>query len=263
MRQGKRRRWQNGKCSQSSKNAKLCVYIFIIWVTLIGSAVLAAQEQPSFPSLKDASLIMRLKSMREAEAPFVHGNQLLFTYKGEPDTRLVGIAFEAEGFSQVNFLVRNAHNVFIYAISNQDMVSDGLGYRYWVDGLWHQDPENPSYYLDSHQTPISLLSSPSDKPRENPISVDGGYDFYAYFDPGQQVSLLGNFNNWDPFLYPLEEVESGKYHIRIASLRPGKYQYYFWVSGSKHLDPQNYRVGVNFYGEEVSLFTVAPNSQIP
>ena len=204
--------------------------------------------------------------MREAEAPFVHGNQVLFSYKGGADTRLVGIVFETEGFSQLNFLVRNAHDVFIYVFplsqalqSSENPVEPQkrLAYRYWVDGLWHKDPENPSYYLDAHETPISLFSMPGDEP--NPLKVGDGYDFYAYFEPDQQVSLLGNFNNWDPFLYPLKEIESGKYHIRITSLQPGKYQYYFWVSGIKRLDPKNYRIGVNFYGEEVSLLTVAPN----
>lgn len=242
-------------------NRDFCLFAILCIVTAVtGGAGLLAQE--SFPSLSDAALIVRLKNMRRAEAPFAHGSHVIFTYKGGPNTRLVGIAFETEGFSKLNFLVRNAHDVFIYVyVTNfQSPEQNRLAYRYWADGLWHQDPENPAYYLDSQQTPVSLFSARG--PRANPLKVEDGYDFYAYFEPGQQVSLLGNFNNWDPFLYPLQEIESGKYHIRIAALRPGNYQYYFWVGGSKRLDSRNYRVGLNIHGEEVSLFTVdAPASR--
>ena len=153
-------------------------------------------------------------------------------------------------------LERNIHNVFIYAIPVS--TEKRVGYRYWVDGLWQHDPVNPNYYLDNHDVAISLFEDDEASwvRSSNPIVMADGYDFYAYFDPGEQVYILGNFNNWNPFISPLKEVEPGKYYIRIQYLQPGEYHYYFWVGGFKRLDSRNYRVGVNSEGERVSIFRV-------
>ncbi|MEM9424742.1 MAG: hypothetical protein AAF975_08160, partial [Spirochaetota bacterium] len=182
---------------------------------------LAAQEGRSFQLPQDAGLIIRLKNLEEAQAPFISHNLLFFTYKGTPNTQVVGIAFESEAFAKLKMLERNAHDVFIYAIPIA--AGNRVAYRYWVDGLWHRDPANPNYYLDSYEVAISLFENKDTSllRRNNPVVVGRDYDFYAQFDPGDHVYILGNFNNWNPFISPLEEIEPGVYYIRIQHLQPG------------------------------------------
>ncbi len=237
-----------------------CLLLWGIGTAALGKPQLSAQEGRSFQLPQDASLIIKLKNMKQGQAPFVSHNLLFFAYQGTQSTKAVGIAFESEGFAEIKMLERNAHDVFLYSIP---LPTEGrVAYRYWVDGLWQQDPANPHFYLDNYEVPISLFESedPSQIRSNNPIEVTDGYDFYAYFDPGKHVYILGNFNNWDPFISPLQELEPGKYYIRIPHLKPGKYQYYFRVGGLKHLDSRNYRVAVNNQGEKVSVFTVTPES---
>ncbi len=239
-------------------------FIFTWGILLIGAGQMAivAQEGSNFQLLHDAGLIIRLKNLEEGQPPFVSHNLLFFTYKGNTQTQVVGIAFESEGFANLKMLERNAHNVFIYVVP---LPAEGrVAYRYWVDGLWQRDPVNPLYYLDSYEVAISFYEN-NDLSRIqgiNPVTVGNSYDFYARFAPGQDVYILGSFNNWNPFIAPLEqkrliEPELAEYYIRIQHLVPGDYQYYFWVGGFKRLDALNPREAINSStGEQVSIFTV-------
>ncbi len=238
---------------------QLSQFLKSLWplLAILGTMRLSAQDDNSFQLPQDAGLIIRLKNLEEARAPFLSHSLLFFTYKGRPQTKAVGISFESEGFAELKMMERNGHDVFIYAIP---LPREGrVGYRYWIDGLWQSDSANPNYYLDSHEVAISVFENKeySIIKDVNPTVVGNDYDFYAYFDPGEHVYMLSNFNNWSPFISPLEEVEPGKYYIRIRYLQPGDYQYYFWVGGVKLLDPRNYHTAVNAEGERVSVFTVA------
>ncbi|WGK69972.1 glycogen-binding domain-containing protein [Candidatus Haliotispira prima] len=221
-----------------------------------GAAGLSAQESSGFHLPQDASLIIKLKNLEEGQAPFISHNLLFFTYKGDEQTKAVGLVFKSEGFAKLRMLERNSHDVFIYAIPIP--IEKRVVYRYWVDGLWQRDPANANHYRDNYEVAVSLFENndPSLVRSTNPIVLNGDYDFYAYFEPEEHVYILGSFNNWSPFISPLEEVEPGKYYIRIRHLQPGEYQYYFWVGGVKHLDSRNYRVVINNEGERVSIFTV-------
>ena len=33
--------------------------------------------------------------------------------------------------------------------------------------------------------------------------------------PGRRVSLVGDFNNWDPFMDPLDETSPGSYSVTL------------------------------------------------
>ena len=231
---------------------------YLLFSTIMNLIEIQAQENSRFQLPKDVGLIVRLKNMKESVAPFVSHNLLFFTYKGNERTRTVGVTFASKGFSDLNMLERNAHNVFIYAIPIPKL-GHRIAYRYWVDGLWQHDPVNPNYYLDSHEVKISVFDLPdtlTPYKTKNPIVIDERYDFYVYFAPGEHVYMLSDFNNWDPFISPLKEISPGKYYIGVQHLQPGEYQYYFGVGGKKYLDPENHKMAINNEGEKVSIFTV-------
>ena len=53
----------------------------------------------------------------------------------------------------------------------------------------------------------------------------------------QQVSLVGDFNEWDPNANPMERRPDGCWAIRLE-LPHGSYRYLFLVDGQPMLDPR-------------------------
>src|SRR5690348_1381656 len=70
------------------------------------------------------------------------------------------------------------------------------------------------------------------------------------------VTLVGDFNDWDPKSTPLTHVD-GAWSVRVR-LRPGLYNYAFVVDGSRWLsDPTAPNVHVDDFGSPNSVITVA------
>jgi len=74
----------------------------------------------------------------------------------------------------------------------------------------------------------SLLNSKSPKPS----SIQ-----FAFPAPeAQQVSLAGDFNNWDSKATPMHRAADGVWHVGVA-LRPGRHEYRFVADGVWQDDP--------------------------
>ena len=70
------------------------------------------------------------------------------------------------------------------------------------------------------------------------------------------VSLIGEFNDWDPGATPLEQVGSGSWEARVP-LRPGVYEYAFLVNGDSVIaDPHRPQRGATDFGTPNSVITV-------
>lgn len=52
----------------------------------------------------------------------------------------------------------------------------------------------------------------------------------------QAVYLAGNFNNWDASAHPMKKDKDGVWKIKL-SLKPGRYEYRFFVDGNWENDP--------------------------
>jgi len=61
------------------------------------------------------------------------------------------------------------------------------------------------------------------------------------------VSLVGDFNQWDPNRHPMKQREEGTWE-KIIVLPPGKYEYKFLVNGAWENDPQNHDSCCNSFG---------------
>jgi 1,4-alpha-glucan branching enzyme len=70
------------------------------------------------------------------------------------------------------------------------------------------------------------------------------------------VSLVGDFNHWDPKRHPMKMSEEGKWEKTIV-LPPGKYEYKFIVDGTWENDPQNSELLYNQYGTLNNILTVS------
>jgi 1,4-alpha-glucan branching enzyme len=88
---------------------------------------------------------------------------------------------------------------------------------------------------------MSVLDLPPRPENYHPINgLPEGLKFSFRGPPGEIVTVAGNFNGWDPFMYELKESSAGFYSLTIP-LPPGTYQYVFFHRGQRYADPYNPR----------------------
>ena len=206
-------------------------------------------------------LIDRLLTIREPSAPIIYDNHVIFT--ANSSLRRVGVAFAHENFANVywfrHILVPQdfLNPVILPGQRYPDPLTNStiqfhvfqcpenlreLEYRLIINGLWTIDPLNPQSRRDPVSgLAMSVLSLPHVAPRPNPLSgLPEGLNFSFRGPPGETVTVAGDFNGWDPFMYELRENPAGVYSL-IIPLPPGTYQYIFFHRGQRYLDPHNPR----------------------
>jgi 1,4-alpha-glucan branching enzyme len=65
----------------------------------------------------------------------------------------------------------------------------------------------------------------------------------------RQVSLVGEFNNWDPKAGPMHKGPDGVWHLSLA-LKPGRYEYRFFADELWCDDPAAEQKTANSLGTE-------------
>jgi 1,4-alpha-glucan branching enzyme len=65
----------------------------------------------------------------------------------------------------------------------------------------------------------------------------------------RQVSLAGDFNNWDTKAMPMRKAASGVWQLSVA-LKPGRHEYRFYADGVWQDDPAAKQRTVNEMGSE-------------
>jgi len=71
------------------------------------------------------------------------------------------------------------------------------------------------------------------------------------------VSVVGDFNDWNPKATPLSRKRGGTWEVHVR-LDPGQYNYAFVVNGSNWVpDPTAPKVAVDDFGSPNSVITVA------
>ena len=209
--------------------------------------------------IESPELIDRLLSLRVPQAPVLFEDVVIFTASSQ--LRRVGIAFSEEGFAKVHWfrplyfaldprdIPANEKNpslhgdsgvvFYIYQIPEE---TREIAYRLIIDGLWTTDPANPHSRRDHFSgLALSTISVPYREIAHNHLKgPPGSLSFNFKGPPGETVSVAGDFNGWDPFMYELREHPAGTYTLNI-NLPPGKYQYVFFHRGRRYLDPYNGR----------------------
>jgi 1,4-alpha-glucan branching enzyme len=81
-------------------------------------------------------------------------------------------------------------------------------------------------------------------------------NFICKAPDARQVSLVGDFNDWDPAAYPMKRQPDGAWLIQIP-LNHGHHHYQFVVDGKAILDPRAQGVARNEQNGKVSLLSVS------
>jgi hypothetical protein len=204
------------------------------------------------------TLDIAIQSIETAQPPTLVSDVVLFSYKPVDEvTRYVGARFENEDYAVLHPFTRNKSGIFVLDWVLPEKLAS-IRYRIVVDGLWMSDPSNPEKELDGLGNEISIFSIDKEPVRAivNPKSgTDGTLTFVYIGTAGRQVSISGDFNNWDPFADPLKESEPGVYTIGIR-VRPGSHYYCFFTNGTRIIDPLNPGVAKDPAGNTVSYFSV-------
>lgn len=177
-----------------------------------------------------------------------HIEGILFTYQN-PGAKKVYLVNDFDKYKK-HPMIRNQHGVF-YAIfiPNKYLLSQKrreIKYKFKVDGMFDYDHTHNLFESDGANSLISLYYlQPRDiKPGLGSIDVDSekGYSkkylFRIYAPDAKEISLVGNFNQWNSDLDIMERKESG-YFEYVKYLSPGEYIYLFKIDGKYELDKNN------------------------
>lgn len=81
-------------------------------------------------------------------------------------------------------------------------------------------------------------------------------NFFCFAPEAKQVSLVGDFNDWQPNAHAMCRQPDGSWTLQVA-LHHGHHQYRFLVDGQPVLDPRATGVARNAQNERVSLLAVS------
>ena len=146
---------------------------------------------------------------------------------------------------------RGNRGVYYYIIPFRKMEGGKLArkyaYKFLVDGIWESDPVNKNRVSDGlgdylsvfrlrvvdvdHQITIHRIKEV--RPTEERL-----VEFAIYLPDVENLSLVGNFNNWNPEHDFLMKGDDGIFRLR-KKLPPGKYLYKYVADGKWILDTYN------------------------
>jgi len=81
-------------------------------------------------------------------------------------------------------------------------------------------------------------------------------NFICNAPQAQSVSLVGDFNQWNPATHSMQQMTDGAWLLTVE-LRHGHHRYAFLVDGVLTLDPRGQGVTRDDHGQRVSLVPVS------
>ncbi len=165
----------------------------------------------------------------------VKGDSVTFVY-ADSSAREVYVAGDFNNWDPRDIRLERSDGIFTITI----FVSPGRHeYKFIVDGIWKEDPDNPETVPDPYGGKNSVLwVGRRSKDIELQSVKIGGKALFTYYNPSaREVYLAGEFNNWNPRQL-LMENHDGTWEIRL-DLPPGEYEYKFVVDGVWTADPLN------------------------
>lgn len=93
----------------------------------------------------------------------------------------------------------------------------------------------------------------------NPYSAKNNakpVSFLCTAPQAEKVTIMGDFNDWDPDAHPMERRPDGSWGLDVP-LNHGHHHYLFCVDGKSVLDPNAQGIARNEQNEKVSLVAVS------
>ena len=176
-----------------------------------------------------------IHNIKLPDAPVMVDDFIVFTQAPSHYVRYIGITFQHEEFREIHVFKKNRHGVFflVYPTVNIPEQQQEIVYRMVKDGLWMTDPFVEDQIRDERGIRLSVLrlSKGGERKEKRSGPVGNGYvEFIFKTSANSRVSVIGDFNHWNPFAHPLMENEPGVYSARIRT-SPGQHRYTYVVNG--------------------------------
>ncbi len=183
------------------------------------------------------------------------GKGTLFTYKNR-NAKTVFICGNFTGW-QTKKMRRSRDGVWFFFLPLGEH-GETLEYKYSVDGFWTPDPENPHERDDMNGSYLSLSKEESNENYAHisfrKISRDM-VEFRIYKPSAKIISLVGDFNNWNPEEDLMKRDKNGVWRLK-KNLLPGKYRYRYIIDGKWTVDLYNPNSSSDNTGELCSVITL-------
>jgi 1,4-alpha-glucan branching enzyme len=165
---------------------------------------------------------------------------VLLTYKNRYASE-VKIAGDFSNWQTVD-MFRSKFGIWYYFLT--DLRVDKLNrYKFISDGVWILDPMNIDRMDDGSGSYVSVLQPLSENDTDRltfTIIGRNEIEFRLYRPEARFISLVGDFNNWNPENDFLEKDKNGVWTLR-KKLLPGLYKYKYIIDGNWALDIYNER----------------------
>jgi hypothetical protein len=190
--------------------------------------------QPSAPEVFDGQVIFTLPSVyRRAGVAFAHENWTSIHRFRKLELPIEDVAPFADNDPRQFY----HDSGIMFTVYTPPPGIEILEYRLVADGLWITDPLNTENRLDtasgSRNSLVYLDPVPATQMTNE--ESDGRIHFRYRTEPGDTVYLAGSFNNWDPFMYEMDEETPGNYTLALG-LPAGTHHYVFFQRGEFHHD---------------------------
>jgi 1,4-alpha-glucan branching enzyme len=104
--------------------------------------------------------------------------------------------------------------------------------------------------------PYQMNSQQSGLHRYSAKRIAKPVNFVCLAPGAKNVSVIGDFNNWEPNANPMKRQPDGAWTTQL-NLSHGHHQYLFCVDGQTQLDPRAQGIARNQEGERVSLIAIS------
>lgn len=179
---------------------------------------------------------------------------ILFTCK-KRDASNVAIAGNFSHW-RLKQMKRSNHGVWYYFYTSSK--GEDLKYKFNIDGFWTSDPKNSNSEDDNAGSYISQTSfTTTEHARFVTFKMheNGIIEFRTYRPDARIISLVGDFNNWNPENDILQKNSRGIWTLK-KRLPKGTYRYIFIVDGKWKTDLYNPRTSSDPGGNICSLIKV-------
>ncbi len=180
---------------------------------------------------------------------------ILFTYKDRNASRVrIGGNFTSW---EPKRMERSKDGVWYYFLSS-DNYSGDVEYKFNIDGLWTEDPNNSLKKDDLTGAYVSKTESiqQNEGTHLSFRKIDSNTVEFRLYNPGARViSLVGDFNQWNPENDLMTTAGRGVWTVK-KRLLPGRYRYKFIVDGNWKVDVYNPHSGTDSTGDICSVIDI-------
>ena len=188
-------------------------------------------------------------------SPLILEDRIIFFYRGSGSEKKVVIAGDFTEWKPLLLMERKSTNMWQY-VWNERLKKGEYRYKILIDDIWAEDPQNTNFIINDYGEKVSyfILNEDLIPEKTNPLWIEKDtYEFKYYDEKARVVSLVGNFNNWNPYKHILKFNGAGEFSIRIR-LKPGLYVYCFVVDEKWLPDPLNLKQYRDSIGNIVNVF---------